>query len=62
MQTLSQIAAWEESNKTEFLYAGERYADRVTTQEEAYIENRNALRNSRKKKDGKPENAPVKAT
>ncbi len=59
---LTLIANWEETNGP-FFYAGERYADRVTQQDANYIEIRDQLRNSRKRKDGKTEAPkPVKRT
>lgn len=45
---MTHIATWEEANGP-FTYAGERYAERVSSQEEQYIEIRDALRESRKK-------------
>lgn len=51
-ELLAVVAAWEVGNGP-FLYAGERYADRVAHQEEHYIETRDGLRNARKRKDGK---------
>eukprot|EP01035_Chromulina_nebulosa_P021145 gene21145-27397_t len=49
-EILSQIVIWEEQHGP-FLFAGERYAERVIKQEENYIEIRDSLRNARKKKD-----------
>ncbi len=50
---LAQISNWEETNGTPFIFAGEKYSDRVQAQEAAYIEIRDSLRNARKKKEGK---------
>ena len=54
-ELLHQIEQWEEQSGSPFLYSGERYVDRVNAQEEEYAETKNNLRNSRRKKDGKPE-------
>lgn len=54
-ELLIQIEAWEEQSASPFLFAGERYVDRVNAQEEEYADTKNNLRNSRRKKDGKPE-------
>jgi len=60
-KVLTLIANWEEHNGP-FFYAGERYADRVDEQENSFQEIRTSLRNSRKRKDDKPEKGrmPVK--
>ena len=52
---LNQIEHWEEQNEVPFLFSGERYVDYVNAQEEEYADTKNNLRNSRRKKDGKPE-------
>ena len=54
-EVLHQIESWEEQSCNPFLYSGERYVDRVNAQEEEYADIKNNLRNSRRKKDGKPE-------
>lgn len=54
-ETLAQVATWEEHSGVPFCYGGERYADRVNSQEEYYLDYRNNLRNNRRKKDGKAE-------
>lgn len=60
---LHQIELWEQQTEAPFLYAGERYVDRVNAQEEDYVETKLSLRNARRKKDGKPEsNPPSKMT
>jgi len=60
-ELLHQIELWEEQSGAPFLYTGERYVDRVNAQEEEYADTKNTLRNSRRKKDGKPEgNASTK--
>jgi hypothetical protein len=51
-ELLSQIFTWEATNGA-FIFAGESYAERVSLQDEHYIEIRDSLRNARKKKDGK---------
>jgi hypothetical protein len=51
-ELLSQIGTWECANGP-FVFAGESYAERVSLQDEHYIEIRDSLRNARKKKDGK---------
>jgi hypothetical protein len=50
----SLINNWEQDNGS-FIYCGERYMDRVSQQEEIYIEIRDSLRNARKKNNGKQE-------
>lgn len=57
-ELMQQIGQWESENGP-FYYGGEVYSDRVVKQEESYIEIRDSLRNSRKKKDGKPESKPI---
>jgi hypothetical protein len=57
-ELMQQIQQWEAENGP-FYYGGELYSDRVTKQEDNYIEIRDSLRNSRKKKDGKPETKPI---
>ena len=57
-ELMQQIQQWEAENGP-FYYGGELYSDRVTKQEDTYIEIRDSLRNSRKKKDGKPETKPI---
>jgi hypothetical protein len=57
-ELMAQIAQWEAENG-QFLYGGEVYSERVAKQEESYIEIRDSLRNSRKKKDGKAEARPI---
>lgn len=54
-ELLAQIEGWEGQSGAPFLYSGERYVDRVNTQEEDYADTKNSLRSSRRKKDGKPE-------
>ncbi len=53
-ELLGQISTWEESNGP-FMFGGDRYCDRVQSQDDAYLETRDSLRNARKKKDGKLE-------
>lgn len=53
-ELMAQIQQWEQDNGP-FLYGGELYSDRVSKQEESYVEIRDSLRNSRKKKDSKPD-------
>ena len=50
-----QINAWEETNQGPFMFAGEKYKERMTNQDKEYTEYRDSLRNARKKKDGKHE-------
>lgn len=57
-ELLGQISAWEESNGP-FMFGGDRYCDRVQSQDDAYHETRDSLRNARKKKDGKLEQVVV---
>jgi hypothetical protein len=40
------------------MFAGERYSERVASQEENYTEMKENIRNARKKKDGKGSNVP----
>lgn len=54
-ELLHQIECWEQQSESPFLFAGERYVDRVNAQEEEHADIKNNLRNSRRKKDGKPE-------
>eukprot|EP01039_Chlorochromonas_danica_P010648 gene10648-11806_t len=51
-EIVAAVQVWEESNGP-FLYGGERYLDRIPRQDEHFIETRDALRNARKRKDGK---------
>lgn len=51
-ELMAQIQQWEQENGP-FLYGGDLYSDRVAKQEESYVEIRDSLRNSRKKKDTK---------
>ncbi len=49
------IVEWEDGNGEHFIFAGERYLDRMTQQDADYIDQRDTLRNARKnsKKSGK---------
>jgi hypothetical protein len=51
-ELLVQIQGWEEE-RGPFMFAGERYSERVASQEENYAEMKENIRNARKKKDGK---------
>lgn len=51
---MNQIAAWE-AERGPFIFAGERYVDRVAQQEREYLEIRDSLRNTRKKNNEKKE-------
>lgn len=53
-ELVSTISAWEDQHGS-FKYGSTRYIDTIKRQEESYIELRDSLRNSRKKKDAKPE-------
>lgn len=49
----NQIQTWENANNSAFMFAGERYTERITTQDKEYKEYRDSLRSARKRKDGK---------
>lgn len=60
-ELLLQISQWEETNGP-FMFGGERYCDRVLSQDDTYIDTRDSLRNARKKKDGKLDQVVVSKT
>ena len=49
-EIVSQVQVWEDSYGP-LVFAGERYIDRISHQEDKYIEIRDSLRNNRKRKD-----------
>jgi hypothetical protein len=60
-EIVSNVTTWEEHNGP-FFYGSSRYLDGIKREEEAYIELRDSLRNSRKKgKDCKPESTYITA-
>lgn len=57
-EIVSGVTSWEDTNGP-FNYGSQRYVDLIKKQEEAYVELRDSLRNSRKKKDAKPESTYI---
>ena len=53
---INLINAWEKQHKREFIYANTRYIDTIKAQEQEYADNKENLRNTRKRKESSGSN------